>query len=62
MRPPYETDLTDERWGLIAGYVPPGKPGGRHRTVDMREVVNAILYLTRTGCQSRLLPLRSQPP
>ena len=53
---PYATDLTDEQWELIAPLIPPAKPGGRPRTTDVREVVNAILYLSRAGCAWRLLP------
>lgn len=41
--------------------VPPAKPGGRRRSTDMREVLNAIFYLTRTGCAWRLLP-KDFPP
>lgn len=55
-RNPYPSDLTDEQWLLIEMHIPPEKPGGRHREVDMREVVNGILYLNRTGCAWRLLP------
>jgi len=55
-RNPYPSDLTDEQWLLIETQIPPEKPGGRHRTVNMREVVNGILYLNRTGCAWRLLP------
>jgi len=52
----YPTDLTDEQWHLLEPMIPPEKPGGRHRTVDMREVVDAILYILRTGCQWCNLP------
>jgi len=55
-RTPYPSDLTDEQWTLIEPHIPPEKPGGRHRRTDMREVVNAILYLNRTGCQWRAIP------
>ena len=55
-RNPYSSDLTDEQWLLIEKDIPLEKPGGRHRTVDMREVINGILYLNRTGCAWRLLP------
>ena len=55
-RNPYSSDLTDEQWTLIEQHIPPEKPGGRHREVDMREVINGILYLNRTGCAWRLLP------
>ncbi len=55
-RTPYPSDLTDEQWALIEPHVPPGRPGGRPRGANMREVVNSILYLNRTGCQWRALP------
>lgn len=55
-RTPYPTDLTDEQWRLIAPSIPAPKPGGRPRSVDLREVMNAILYLNRTGCSWRQLP------
>ena len=55
-RYPYPTDVTDEQWSLIESHIPPEKPGGRPRTVIMREVINGILYLNRTGCSWRMLP------
>ncbi len=55
-RKPYPTDLTNAQWSRIAPLIPPAKPGGRRRTVNVREVVNAILYFVRTGCQWRNLP------
>ena len=55
-RKPYPTDLTDEQWEILQLVVPPAKPGGRPRTVDLREVMNALLYLQRTGCQWDMLP------
>jgi len=57
----YPTDLTDRQWDYIKDLIPAAKPGGRPRTLDMRQVLNAILYLTVTGCQWRMLP-RSYPP
>ncbi len=55
-RKPYDSDLTDKEWVLIEPHLRQ-KPGpGRRRTVDIREVVNAIFYLNRTGCQWRYLP------
>ena len=51
MRKPYPTDLTDAQWELLGPLVPPAKHGGRHRSVDVREVVNTLLYQARTGCQ-----------
>ena len=55
-RKPYLTDLTDDQWHLLQPHIPPAKPGGRPRAVDMREVINTILYLNHTGCQWDLLP------
>ncbi len=55
-RKAYPTDLTDEQWLLLEPLLPPAKPGGRPRSVDRREVVNALLYLLRTGCPWRSLP------
>ena len=55
-RTPYPTDVTDEQWRIVEPMVPPEKPGGRHRSVDMREVLNGINYLVRTGCQWRAIP------
>ena len=50
------SDLTDRQWGLLAPLVPAAKPGGRPRAADMREVVNAILYVLRNGVVWRALP------
>ncbi len=55
-RKAYPSDLSEEQWKLIEDLIPPAKPGGRPREVSMREVVNAIMYLLRTGCAWRLLP------
>ncbi len=52
----YPSDLTDAQWRLIERRIPPAKPGGRRRSVDMREVMNGVLYLVRTGCSWRQLP------
>ena len=52
----YRTDLTNEQWTILKPLIPLAKPGGRPRKVAMREVVNTILYLNRTGCQWDLLP------
>jgi putative transposase len=54
-RPSYDTDLGDKEWDIISTFFPAAKKRGRKRT-DMRAVVNAILYLLRTGCEWRLLP------
>ncbi len=55
-RKPYPSDLTDGQWELIEDLIPPAKPGGRPREVSMREVLNAIMYVLRSGCAWRLLP------
>ena len=52
----YATDLTDEQWAILEPLIPPAKHGGRPREVNMREVVNTILYLNRAGCQWDMLP------
>jgi putative transposase len=57
-RKAYPSDLTDEQWGLLETLItlPDTKGHGRPRDVDLREVVNAILYLNRSGCQWDMLP------
>jgi putative transposase len=55
-REAYSTDLTDEQWGQIEGFMPAPKKRGRKRQVDLREVVNAIVYISRTSCQWRNIP------
>ena len=55
-RTPYPSDLTDEQWQIVEPLIPPAEPGGRYRTVNMREVINGILYLNRSGCSWRMLP------
>ena len=57
----YPSDLTDAEWALIAPLIPAAKHGGRRRTVDLREVVNAIMYVLSTGCQWRALPKDLSP-
>jgi putative transposase len=56
MRKPYRCDLTDEQWDLIRDLLPAAKQGGRPRKVDLREVVNTLMYQDRTGCQWDYLP------
>jgi len=53
---PYPTDLTDEQWDIIECFMPEPKARGRHIEVDLREVVNAIFYINRAGCQWDMLP------
>ena len=55
-RKPYPSDLTVDQWLVLEPMIPPEKHGGRHREVDMREIINAILYVLRTGCPWRHLP------
>lgn len=57
----YPSDLTDAEWGLVSPLLPPAKRGGRHRTVDLREVVNGVMYVLATGCQWRAIP-KDLPP
>lgn len=52
----YSSDMTDREWLLTAPFIPPAKTGGRRRSADMREVVNALLYIAASGCSWRLLP------
>ena len=52
----YPSDLSDEEWAILEPLIPKAKPGGRPRTTDMREVMNALFYLDRTGAQWRALP------
>ncbi len=52
----YPTDLTDSQWNIIKELIPPAKPGGRPRTLNMRMVINAILYVVVGGIKWRMLP------
>ncbi|MBL8120898.1 MAG: IS5 family transposase, partial [Anaerolineae bacterium] len=56
MRKTYKSDLTDKEWKLIEPHIPKAKRGGRPRKTNMREVLNAIFYVLKTGCQWDLLP------
>ena len=55
-RRPYPSDLSDEQWELIELVIPPCKQCGRPRNVEMREIVNAMFYISRSGCQWSMLP------
>ena len=57
----YPSDLTDAQWALVEPLLSGVKPGGRPLAHALREVVNAILYLVRTGCSWRRLP-KDFPP
>lgn len=56
MNPSYPSNLTSEQWELLSGLIPSAKTGGRHRSVDMQAVINAILYVLCAGCAWRMLP------
>ena len=57
----YASNLTDAEWAVIEPHMPARKPLGRPRGTDLRTVIDAILYVARTGCQWRLLP-KDFPP
>ena len=57
----YPSDLTDEEWALLQLEIPPARRGGNKRTVDVREVVNGLMYVLSTGCQWRAIP-KDLPP
>ena len=52
----YASDVTDAEWALIEPHMPAAKPLGRPREIELRAVLDAILYIARTGCQWRMLP------
>ena len=56
LRKSYPSDLTDDEWQILEPLVPSIKPGGRPANHPRREIVNAILYVLRTGCQWRAIP------
>src|ERR1700726_946725 len=57
----YPSDLTDEEWALVEPLIAPARGGGNKRTVDVREVVNGLMYVLSTGCQWRAIP-KDLPP
>ena len=57
----YPSDLTGGEWNLVEPLIPPGKRGGDKRTVNLREVVNGLMYILSTGCQWRAIP-KDLPP
>ena len=57
----YPSDLTEKQWDQLKQYVPKAKPGGRPREVEMREILNAIFYVVKSGCPWRWLP-KDFPP
>ena len=52
----YTSDVTDAEWALIDSHMPAAKPLGRPREIELRAVLDAILYIARTACQWRMLP------
>jgi len=57
----YPSDISDEEWNVLEPLIPPEKPGGKPRTTNMREVINAIWYVLRSGCQWRMVPHEFPP-
>jgi transposase len=57
----YPSDLTDEEWADVAPLIPPAKRGGNKRSVDLREVINGIMYILSTRCRWRAIP-KDLPP
>ena len=57
----YPSDLTDAEWALVAPLIRPAKRGGNKRTVNVREVVNGLMYILSTGCQWAAIP-KDLPP
>ena len=57
----YPSDLTPAQWERLQGELPSAKPGGRPRSVKLREVLNGILYVVRAGCSWRMMP-KDLPP
>jgi transposase len=57
----YPSDLADEEWSLFGPLIPPAKRGGRKREVNVREIINGIMYILSTGCQWQYL-LKDLPP
>ena len=55
-RQPYPSDLSDAEWKVLEPFLPQPKGFGHPRTVDLREIINAIFYVQRSGCQWEMLP------
>src|ERR671916_2494791 len=60
-RKPYNTDVSDVEWAIIEPFIPTVQPGGRPRFRNMREIINAIFYIQRSGCAWRFLPHEFPP-
>jgi putative transposase len=59
--PLYPSDLSEAEWRILAPLLPPAKPGGRPRSVDLRRICNGIFHVLRSGCQWRLTPREYGP-
>jgi putative transposase len=57
----YPSDVNDEEWALLVPLIPPAKPRGRPRSVDMRRIFNGLFYILRSGCAWRYLPREYGP-
>ena len=57
----YPSDLTDEEWEQIVYLMPKSTKRGRRRATDFREIINAVRYLVRSGCDWRMLPIHFGP-
>jgi putative transposase len=61
MRKPYPTDLSDAEWECIEPHLPTPRAAGRPRRHSLRQILNAIFYIVRSGCAWRLLPHEFPP-
>jgi transposase len=57
----YPSDLTDPEWALVAPLIPPAKRGGNKRSVNLREIINGLMYVLSAGCQWRAIPKDLSP-
>jgi transposase len=57
----YESDVTDAEWSEVGPMIPPALPGGNRRRVDIREVLNGVMFILSSGCQWRAIP-KDLPP
>ena len=62
MRKAYQTDLSDAEWSCLESYLPAPKDNERPRIYPLREILEAIFYIVRSGCAWRLLPHEDFPP
>jgi putative transposase len=60
-RLPYGSDLSDREWAILEPLIPAARPGGRPRSVNMREILNGLSYVLRSGCAWRLVPHEFPP-